>query len=161
VKHHYIPKFYLTPWLGDDTKLTEFRSITNPYTKAQHIEVKRRGVDETGYVKNLYTLAGLTKETRDTVEKIFMGAVDGKAALARDQLLEGVIPQGELRHAWARFLLSLMLRTPEQIRSFKSIMRLHWEQPDEEIQARYEATRQSGWPATLVDWVKEIRASGD
>ncbi|MFW8584670.1 DUF4238 domain-containing protein [Rhizobium beringeri] len=133
-------KFYLLPWVSDeDGKLTEFRRLTNPHTQVQYIEVKRRGRNETGFEENLYTLPGTTKETKDNVEKIFMGAVDAKAALCPRPVASRHNSGGELRHAWARFLLSLMLRTPEQIHSFKEVMRLHWEKPDAEIQARYDA----------------------
>ncbi|WP_439896131.1 DUF4238 domain-containing protein [Rhizobium aegyptiacum] len=70
MKHHYIPKFYLLPWVSDeDGKLTEFRRLTNPHTQVQYIEDKRRGRNETGFEENLYTLPGTTKETKDNVKR--------------------------------------------------------------------------------------------
>ncbi|NTI50987.1 DUF4238 domain-containing protein [Agrobacterium rhizogenes] len=155
MKHHYIPQFYLRPWLGSDNKLLEFRRLKFEHEPLPRLEIKRRGTGETGCEENLYTLHGATKETKQNVERIFMGAVDGKAALARDELLNGVIPQGELRHAWARFLLSLSLRTPEQIRLFKKFLRDYWENPDANLLARYDAARQQDWPSTLAGWLKE------
>ncbi|KQR77793.1 DUF4238 domain-containing protein [Rhizobium sp. Leaf341] len=152
-KHHYIPQFYLLPWLGSDNKLTEFRKLKFSHEALPRLEVKRRGTMETGWEENLYILRGATKETRDNVERIFMGAVDGKAALARDRLLKGDIPQdNETRHAWARFLLSLMIRTPETIRGYKAHMRHTFENPDAEFQARYMAARDPHHPESLRDY---------
>lgn len=79
-----------------------------------------------------------------------MGAVDKKAADARNQLLQSNIPTDpELRHAWARFLLSLIIRTPEEIRAFKIKVIRDMDVPDPAFQARYDQVRKENWPATL------------
>jgi len=154
LKHHYIPKFYLREWLGNDHKLLEYRREQRKDELRPRLEIKRRGLNETGYEENLYTLPGASKETRQNVEQIFMGAVDNKASLARNLLLNGVIPDGELRFAWARFLLSLMLRTPDQIHLFKEIMRAYWDNPSADLLERYSGAREQNWPETLAEWLK-------
>ncbi|MDI7864273.1 DUF4238 domain-containing protein [Rhizobiaceae bacterium n13] len=137
-KHHYIPEFYLKPWLNPgDNKLTEYRRLKfnhEPYTKLQ---IKRRGVAETGWQLNLYTIPDATPDTKQNIERIFMGAVDAKAALARDWLMNNPSKKlpVDLRHAWARFVLSLMLRTPEEIGKFKAEVYKAFNTPDAEIKS--------------------------
>ncbi|OJF92861.1 DUF4238 domain-containing protein [Pararhizobium antarcticum] len=149
MKHHFIPQFYLRPWLGSDHKLEEFGRV--PPTN--QIRSRRRGTKSTGYEEDLYVIPDATEETKHNVEKVFMGVVDASAANARDLLLEGVIPQDELRVAWARFLLSLMMRTPEQIAEFKRRISEFWFNPDADLLARYAEARQSGWPETLQEYL--------
>jgi Protein of unknown function (DUF4238) len=158
VKHHYIPQFYLEPWVNRETdnKLTEYRRLTFDNEPRHRLEIKRRGRMETGWEKNLYIIPGATKETRQNVERIFMGAVDGKAALAHDIMLGGEVPmEPELRHAWSRFLLSLMIRTPEEIRAFKTKVRTDLSTPNPEYQERYEALRRDEWPDTLEEYINQ------
>jgi len=156
LKHHYIPQFYLEPWVNRDfdNKLTEYRSLKYPHEPFPRLEIKRRGKMETGFVENLYRIPGATKETKQNVERIFMGAVDKHAATARNMMLEGTVPtDANLRHAWARFLLSLIMRTPEAVRSFKSKVRSDFLAPDPDFQARYDALKKENWPATLEEYM--------
>nr|WP_174018270.1 SDR family oxidoreductase [Rhizobium rhizogenes] len=75
MKHHYIPQFYLRPWLGSDNKLLEFRRLKFEHEPLPRLEIKRRGTRETGCEENLYTLHGATKETKQNVERIFMASL--------------------------------------------------------------------------------------
>lgn len=81
-----------------------------------------------------------------------MGTVDKTAAAARDQLLQGVIPTGDLRHAWARFLMSMAMRTPEEIRRYKENFVKLWKEPVGKYQDKYEEIRKEGWPETLEEY---------
>lgn len=141
--------------MGADNKLTEYRRLKFPHEQLPRLEIKRRGTRETGYEEDLYTIPGATPETKQNVEKIFMGAVDKKAADARDLLLQNIIPTDpELRHGWARFLLSLIIRTPEEIRAFKAKIMRDLDVHDPALQARYDQVRNVNWPATLEDYMK-------
>jgi len=144
LRHHYIPQFYLRPWLGADHKLQEFRR-----GYGGKVQTGRYGPGSTGYVDDLYALPGVSDKTRHKIESMFMAPVDNSAALARDLLLQGLIPTGELRPVWARFLLSLLMRSPEQIRTFKSKIVGDWQNPSVALQARYQAERKPNWPATF------------
>lgn len=111
---------------------------------------------ETGWVENLYWIPGVTKETQQNVEKIFMGAVDTKAAQARDMMLGDVVPvQPELRHGWSRFLLSLMIRTPDEVKAFKYRVKQDMQTYNPEYQEKYDAIRREDWPATLEEWIQK------
>lgn len=159
MKHHYIPQFYLEPWVNRETdnKLTEFRRLKYPHEQTHRLEIKRRGKMETGFVENLYRVPGATKETQQNVERIFMGAVDKHAATARDMLLAGNIPMDpEIRHGWARFLLSLIIRTPESVQAFKRKVRSDFLAPDPEFQSKYDELRKHNWPTTLEEYMLEL-----
>lgn len=150
MKHHYIPQFYLRPWLGEDRKLQEFRRGYQG-----RIEVGRYGTKSTGYAIDLYILAGATPDTRQNVEKYFMGFVDNSAVRARDMMLEGVIPKDpQTRHSWARFIMSLILRNPEEIAKFKLRFGADLMTPDAELQARYESAKSPDDPPTLEEWLQ-------
>lgn len=147
-KHHYIPQFYLRPWLGVDHKLEEFGRVP----PSNQIRSRRRGTESTGFQYNLYTIPGATTKTEQNIERVFMSAVDNTAAVARDKLLRGIIPTGSLRQAWARFLLSLVIRTPDEIRGFRENYIANWMRPNAELQSRYEVVRKPGWPETLEEY---------
>ncbi|WP_413709230.1 DUF4238 domain-containing protein [Rhizobium sp. Rhizsp82] len=156
MKHHYIPQFYLEPWVdrNRDNKLTEYRRLKYPHEVFPRLEIKRRGKMETGFVENLYRIPGATKETQQNVERIFMGAVDKHAATARDMMLAGNIPtEARIRHAWARFLLSLMIRAPEVVHAFKRKVRSDFLTPDPGFQEKYNELKEVGWPPTLEEYM--------
>ncbi|MFF0919434.1 DUF4238 domain-containing protein [Rhizobium leguminosarum] len=150
MKHHYIPQFYLRPWLGEDHKLEEFGR--EPYSG--QIRSRRRGTNSTGYEHDLYTIPGADEQTKHNIERIFMGTVDKTAATARDLLLSGVIPTGELRYAWSRFLMSMAMRTPEEMRKYKENFVKLWMKPVAKYQAEYERLRKEGWPDTLEEYFR-------
>lgn len=144
MKHHYIPQFYLKPWLGSDHKLQEFRRGYQG-----RIQTGRYGTLSTGFADDLYALPGVTEETRQNVERIFMGVVDTTATDAQNLLLSGIIPEGDLRASWVRFLLSLLMRTPEAIAKFKAQIGKTWRYPDPELQERYNSQKKPDWPDTF------------
>jgi hypothetical protein len=109
---------------------------------------------ETGFIENLYRIPGATKKTQQNIERIFMGAVDKHAATARDIMLAGDIPtEPSIRHAWARFLLSLVMRTPEAVKAFKHKVKSDFLVPDPEFQGKYNEIKKEGWPPTLEEYM--------
>lgn len=149
--HHYIPQFYLRPWLGADHKLQEFRR-----GYGNKVQSRRYGTKPTGYVEDLYALPGVSEDTRHNIETLFMAPVDTSATRARDLLLQGIIPTDELRPIWARFLLSLLLRSPEQIAAFKKNVADGWNKPDAAMLARYEKERKPHWPKTFDEVMRSV-----
>jgi len=111
-KHHYIPVFYLTQWCGPDGRLCEYSRPRNK-TIAQPKYPK-----ETGFERGLYTLKAHTSAVAEIVEDKLMGRTDNDAARAHQLLLDNNIDGLDevTRSAWARFLISLLRRTPESLR---------------------------------------------
>ena len=150
--HHYIPQFYLRPWLGADHKLQEFRRGYQG-----RIQTGRYGTKSTGFEIDLYTLPGVTEATKQNVEKVYMGLVDGNAAVVRDMLLDGRIPHDQgLRHTWVRFILSLILRHPEAVAKFKQRYARDFGKSDARLQEKYESLRREHDPPTLEEFVLQL-----
>jgi hypothetical protein len=143
-KHHYIPVFYLKQWMGPQETVCEF-SRPRDRVKTRHVHP-----DGTGYVRGLYAIDDLDHNVVNAIENMLLKPSDGMAAEALHCLLrEEPFPHpARMRHAWTRFLLSLLLRYPEAIGQMKKQLRKNVERmyiehrkPEEpESFAEYEAT---------------------
>ena len=149
-KHHYIPAFYLKRWeIGG--KVTEF---TRPW---KTIVAKQVSAEATGFEDRLYELEGYEPALAQQVEEKFFKAIDTWAHDAL-VLLEKHGHDGnwnsESRSAWSRFILSLLLRTPEDIRMFREWWRDDFGRTDEDAEARYRAARDDGDPETFAEFLE-------
>jgi hypothetical protein len=143
-KHHYIPVFYLKHWMGSKDTVCEF-SRPRDRVKTRHVHP-----DGTGYVRGLYAIDDLDPNVVNAIENMFLKPSDGMAAEALHCLLseEPFTHPAKMRHAWTRFLLSLLLRYPQAIGQMKKQLRENVERmyiehrkPEEpETFAEYEAT---------------------
>lgn len=155
MKSHYIPKFYLKPWEGRDGKIEVFQ------TRSDGIIIsKRMHRKATGYAVDLYKLPGVDPADEHKMESAFMAPIDDEAVHARDLLLGDITPAGvRTRNAWARFVLSLMLRNPEEVGAFKRSYSDIIMTPQAEFQAKYAAIRQGDDPARFEDWMVKYDAT--
>jgi Protein of unknown function (DUF4238) len=149
-RHHYIPIFYLRQWAGPDGKLCEY---SRPYAETK---AKRKHPSGTGYVAGLYTIPGISPEQSQFVEKRFMQAVDNWAARALAVMLRGN-PQPHdldrrLKVAWARFLYSLIIRTPEHIRRIQQKADENPPELPETLREDYDKLRGPNDPATFEEY---------
>ena len=111
-RHHYIPVFYLKQWMASDKRLCEY---SMPFDR---VKPKRKHPSSTAYIEGLYTVPGLPPEAAQIMERVFMSAVDNTASSAMQLLLSSRKPDqipDTAKMAWARFLYSLILRTPEHL----------------------------------------------
>lgn len=151
--HHFIPQFYLRPWLSrNDRKLVEYGRV--PPT--MEIRCRRWVTSKTGYVPNLYTLPGVTEETKQNVEKVFYQEVDTSAAKVRDKLLKREEMTDEDLYIWARFLLSLGIRNPTEMEKFKERLKRDFVKPDARLEARWQEVRKDGQPATVEEALLQL-----
>lgn len=116
-KHHFLPEFYLKNWTNKSGKLVQFSA---PYKNI--IKAKRTYPGGTGYVDRLYTLEGFDGATSQEIEKLFLSPVDSNAALALQAMHNGSEAKSKERQAWAKFLVTLLFRTPAEVRLVKSII---------------------------------------
>ncbi|MGH0315193.1 DUF4238 domain-containing protein [Sinorhizobium meliloti] len=149
-KHHYIPAFYLKRWAGPDGKVTEF---TKPHRR---VVVRRIMPERTGYQERLYELKGYEPELAQQVEQKFFKAIDTWASGALDMLERHghYAPwNSHNRSAWTRFILSLLLRCPEDIALFREWWHTDFGRTDEAAEARYRAEPDSGDPETFAEFL--------
>ena len=148
-KHHYIPAFYLRRWAVDG-KVTEF---SKPY---KDVIAKPISPERTGFEERLYELKGYEPDLAQQVEEQFFKPVDTWASDSLD-LLERhghhAPWDGHSRSAWTRFILSLLLRTPEDIAIFREWWHEDWSQTDDELEANYRAKREPTDPETFSEYL--------
>ncbi|QND12960.1 DUF4238 domain-containing protein [Rhizobium leguminosarum bv. trifolii] len=118
IRHHFLPVFYLKQWSTGDGRIVEF-SI--PFRKV--VKPKRVHPKGTGFIDRLYAIEGLPGEVSFEVEKDFLSPVDSRAANALDALLEGRETRPQEREAWARFIMTLLMRMPTEITLLKELVK--------------------------------------
>lgn len=151
-KHHYIPRFYLSRWAADDGRLVEF---SKPYKGI--VKPKRVHPAGTGYEDNLYGFAWSSGSQPQALEKVFFGPVDTKAAEAL-AMIEAGISEHEwappYRSAWTRFILSLLLRTPEDLATLKAEVKSDWLKELPGLDEKYAAAKGPTDPPTLAEYLE-------
>ncbi|MCT7376327.1 DUF4238 domain-containing protein [Chelativorans salis] len=151
-KHHFIPAFYLRRWENNTTgKLTEY---SNPYQRK--IAVKPVTAERTGYEERLYELKGYEPTLAQQVEETFFKPVDTWASNSLDMLeAHGHYApwDNQSRSAWSRFILSLLLRCPEDIAMFREWWHEDFSATDAEAEARYQAVREPSDPETFSEYL--------
>jgi hypothetical protein len=111
-KHHYIPVFYLQQWADTCGRLIEY-SRQGPHN---FVKARPTSPTGTGYARGLNLVPGASPDVVEFVEKEFMRLVDEWAARALVAFLSpDKEPSIRERIGWARFIYSLILRTPEHI----------------------------------------------
>ncbi len=116
--HHFNPRFYLAHWAGGDRCVCEMRLIRGKVIS------KRKFPKNTGYLKDLYRIDGVSDDIAHNLETRFFTPLDTKAARVMGKLLAGAPPQLGLKDRvnWARFLLSLIYRNREGVKLIKDHM---------------------------------------
>jgi hypothetical protein len=144
-KHHFIPVFYLKQWMGPKKTVCEF---SRPYDR---VKTRSPHPDGTGYVRGLYAIDDLDPKVVNAIEDMFLKPSDGMAAEALQCLLREVpfTHPTRMRHAWTRFLLSLLIRYPEAVVQMKRQLR-------ENVEQIYHRTRQPDEPETFAEYEAKL-----
>jgi hypothetical protein len=148
-KHHYIPQFYLKQWSGNDGRLCE-------YSKPHHETIGRmKHPAATGYSRGLYTIAGAPPNLADVFENKFLSIADGQAAHSLKIMVnDHLVPSGDDKAPWTRFIMSLWYRTPEGIaRSLEAMRNVYLTELIEENRERYPSEKRAGDPETIEGYV--------
>ena len=149
-RHHFIPEFYLKRWTANG-QLVEF---SQPYGKI--VKPKRVYPSVTGFVPGLYHLEGLPPEAHQQLEPAFFRPVVTQAATILRAMEAG--QKGfntRERSAWARFLMSLLLRTPEALEAAKARLAEDILTTDAASERRYRRHRRPGDPPTFREYIAE------
>lgn len=144
-KHHYVPVFYLKQWMGPKNTLCEY---SRPYNR---VKTRSPHPDGTGYVRGLYAIDDLDPNVVNAIEDEFLKPSDGMAAEAMQCLLREVpfAHPVRMRHAWTRFLLSLLIRYPEAIAQMKAKLRGN-------VEEIYRKTRKPEEPETFAEYETKV-----
>lgn len=156
-KHHYIPVFYLKAWTGADGRLCEF---SRPF---KEVKALRKSPSATGFVRGLYNIPGLAPDKTGALETNFLSLADDWAARAHRILLTSDrkvdFPDLRTRAGWARFIYSLVLRTPEYLERGQIKMRESAIETVESVRADYQNLRRPTDPETFDEFKERFLAN--
>ena len=82
----------------------------------------------------------------------FAQKLDGAASLALDSIKIGRDLTQEELNAWCSFIMSLWMRTPEDISTLKLAYREAWERESKDIQEKYSQIRNEADPKSVIDF---------
>lgn len=150
LKHHHLPVFYLKRWAGLDGRLCVF---SKPH---REIIARRKHPEQTGYEPRLYEMKGVPADSAQTIEQHFMQPVDTHAAEALAKLEKDddrIRRDATVRSAWSRFIMSLLMRAPEDIAALKAGTLEEWARRVPDMEAKYAALRGPDDPATIEEFL--------
>ncbi len=147
-KHHYLPIFYQARWAGADGQVCVYKKPCN------EVRAKRRHPDYQGYEPDLYTIPGVEYEAASHLERRFFQQADNDAAQALQKFERDpkIALDNRLRSGWSRFVISLILRAPEEIRYFFDEIKMHVLDAEREFEENYATQRLPTEPATFEEF---------
>lgn len=110
----------------------------------------------TGYFENLYALKNYSSLESQQIERLFLQPVDTQASEALLLLERGAEKHSwpvDLVSAWTRFLISLLIRMPEDIDALRRKWRLIYSQPKPEEERVYQEHRSQEDPTSLREYL--------
>jgi len=145
-RHHYIPEFYLKRWASKG-RLSVY---TKPYGGV--VRTKPKYPKETGWIDKLYALDGVPEDRSSAFEEEFLSPVDHRASLVLAKMEANVrgFTSAE-RVAWTQFMLSLVLRHPENVKAVKDRLAETLLVVDQSAEKRWRAVRGASDPKTLAE----------
>lgn len=112
----------------------------------------------TGFQRGLYELKGFERVDAQQVEETFFKPLDTMASKSLDLIeSEGVERNwdSENRSHWSRFILSLMLRCPEDIIAFRNWWQQNFEKFGDIAEDTYQRTRRPHDPKTASEFLAD------
>jgi hypothetical protein len=148
--HHFLPVFYLKQWASyTDGKLLEYT------IKHGKLISKRVGPRGTGFETDLYSFPELPNQAAQYLESVVLQDFDNKASSALQQHLRMSSDpwDAEIRSAWSRFVMGLILRHPDVMQEIRVAAKSLWDKGHDETQRGYEAIRKPNDPVTFEEYM--------
>jgi len=149
-RHHFIPAFAQQPWAtGNDGNVCEMRLINGRVVR------KRVHPNATGFQRRLYSTEGVPADKAQHLETNFFTPLDTEASVALERMLamDPTPWSVELRHAWTRYLLSLMFRDPATVAIVKEHSEAMWREGLAVLEADYPARRRPTDPEDFAGFL--------
>ncbi len=156
MKNHFIPRFYLKRWAVDG-RVVEF---ARRRAGSEIVTPLLRAPSGTGYKEGLYAFDGVPANKREILEERFFQVIDSQAADALRVLESGTSRwTTETRRGWARFLMSLLVRHPDDIAALKRTYPLKFIKASRAEQLDYELARTPSDPPTAEEFFQGLDSS--
>lgn len=150
-KHHYVPVFYQRSWAAADGRLTQF---SKPY--GDLVVARRVNPAESGYQRHLYSDA--QSQADGGLETSYFAAVDSGAAEVVQQMLvpDAIADVSDVHlERWARFVLSMTIRSSTNISAFNDGVRSLFETVKPDVMRLYAANGLAS-DEQLEAWQREL-----
>ncbi|MGQ3121234.1 MAG: DUF4238 domain-containing protein [Aliihoeflea sp.] len=153
MRHHYAPELYFQPWVDQlDARVHTFGVINRRF-------ISNRAVCSSfGYEDDMLRVPAATRTDEQFIETIHYKMIDNEAARVHQKIIRH--PTHELSRndamAWSQFVLSLVLRRPQTVKSAKQQFEktLDEKLAQREHERRFELRRGA---VPLRKWAKENR----
>ncbi|WP_016832116.1 DUF4238 domain-containing protein [Herbaspirillum lusitanum] len=112
-KHHYVPRFLLQEWAGEDKKLTYFTWLQNGI-----LHEDRCGPRGVAAKEHLYSQQSASGEMNPEIEEqVFTRIIDTPSAPVHQRLLAGHLENLTINEekTWSNFLVAQMIRVPSMV----------------------------------------------
>lgn len=152
--HHYLPRFYLSRWAGEDGKVCCYKKPHGPAVKT-----KRVVPTGTGFEPGLYKVRDERPEFENAMEKHFFSRIDDAAAKSLCLIEQGIQNHAwtdEPRSSWTRFLLAQMFRAPEDVAQVKHSSSALSAQERAQFRPQYNPMRKDPDPPTVDEYIKRL-----
>jgi len=183
LKHHYLPVFYLKRWAGADRKICEFsvpygriykRRIYPVQTGFVERLYEMKGVPaavaqqvEEEFMKPIDTFASISLaqlERGDEQNGIPIKSKWGtllsilrylfhRQPVVKAQKRNPIDHDPRYRSAWSLFIMTLLMRMPEDLKALSAALEAQWETGLKQIEKKYAASRQPSDPITLQEFI--------
>ncbi len=132
------------------------------FSRVHNGEIKpvAKAPEATGFENRLYEMKDHDPAEAQQFEELFLKPLDTKAAESLELLYRHghLAPwTSETRSDWTRFVLSLLLRCPEDINMFREWWTVDFERTDAEAEDRYLKSRNPEDPDTFVEYLTAQR----
>jgi hypothetical protein len=147
-KNHYLPIFYQKRWAGTDGRICRY---SRPFKKVEALRKHPRAV---GCELDLYTVPGSGPDAISYLEREFFRETDDTAAQALALIEAGRIKDmnNRLLSGWTRFVMSLIYRTPQEIRTLFRETVTHSLHAERKFEENYENERLPDDPPTFAEF---------
>lgn len=154
-KHHYLPSFFQRNWAGLDGKVERFIP-----THRDKLIRRRVSPNEAAFERDLYAdpRHSPSQWSAQKLELELFQRIDSEAADALALLCSDVtaVSDKSVRRAWARFIRSMMHRTPTHLSATLALYDKIWHQKSPTTQEQYEKIRLPGFPEAVEDYLKAL-----
>ncbi|NKM94274.1 DUF4238 domain-containing protein [Rhizobium leguminosarum] len=148
--HHYLPSFYQSRWAVNDRRLRRFSKPRDKIVAKWVYPTQSGGEDE------LYSDPEAPPDKAQVLESDFMSPLDSLASQALKMIETGdatINRHPKFRSAWSRFLMSLMMRMPDDIETLKGGLVEEWMLAIPDLEEVYSTNREAGWPETFQEYL--------
>jgi len=151
-KHHHVPIFYLRRWSGEGGQVHVIRNINGKIVRSNHAPA------HLGFEYHLYSYhEDFVAADRAEIETKFFAPLDNQGAKIVTKMIAGSLLEKRERILWVQFLLSMKVRTPENVERIRNEGEKVLTREMEGAQREYKQLKQDSDPDTAIDWLRVNR----